>query len=99
MRLPRTVAAVVGGIALMTMAACGSSDTASTGNQPPAPAPTTQPMAAQFGPACDAVPKEGAGSFEGMAKDPVAIAASNNPALSTWSPRSSRPVWLTRSTD
>ncbi|MER5476796.1 fasciclin domain-containing protein [Streptomyces sp. NPDC002734] len=36
-----------------------------------------------FGPACSSVPKEGAGSFEGMAMDPVATAASNNPALST----------------
>ncbi|AQT75231.1 MULTISPECIES: fasciclin domain-containing protein [Streptomyces] len=36
-----------------------------------------------FGPACAGVPKQGAGSFEGMAKDPVATAASNNPALST----------------
>ncbi|MGW2781152.1 fasciclin domain-containing protein [Streptomyces populi] len=36
-----------------------------------------------FGPACASVPKDGAGSFEGMAKDPVATAASNNPALST----------------
>ncbi|MFC7819996.1 MULTISPECIES: fasciclin domain-containing protein [unclassified Streptomyces] len=36
-----------------------------------------------FGPACSSVPKEGAGSFDGMAEDPVATAASNNPALST----------------
>ncbi|GAB2936879.1 hypothetical protein GCM10027028_41640 [Streptomyces sundarbansensis] len=36
-----------------------------------------------FGPACSSVPKEGAGSFDGMAKDPVATAASNNEALST----------------
>ncbi|MEV7323555.1 fasciclin domain-containing protein [Streptomyces sp. NPDC093970] len=36
-----------------------------------------------FGPACSGVPKTGAGSFDGMAKDPVATAASNNPALST----------------
>ncbi|MBV1946183.1 fasciclin domain-containing protein, partial [Streptomyces sp. BV129] len=36
-----------------------------------------------FGPACSSVPKNGAGSFDGMAKDPVATAASNNPALST----------------
>ncbi|GGT03155.1 MULTISPECIES: fasciclin domain-containing protein [Streptomyces] len=36
-----------------------------------------------FGPACAGVPEEGAGSFDGMAKDPVATAASNNPALST----------------
>jgi uncharacterized surface protein with fasciclin (FAS1) repeats len=36
-----------------------------------------------FGPACSSVPKDGAGSFDGMAKDPVATAASDNPALST----------------
>ncbi|MGW6054216.1 fasciclin domain-containing protein [Streptomyces sp. NPDC055189] len=36
-----------------------------------------------FGSACSSVPKEGAGSLDGMAKDPVATAASNNPALST----------------
>ncbi|WP_424215060.1 fasciclin domain-containing protein [Streptomyces sp. BI20] len=36
-----------------------------------------------FGPACASVPKEGAGSLDGMAKDPVATAASHNPALST----------------
>ncbi|MFE1735024.1 fasciclin domain-containing protein [Streptomyces bacillaris] len=36
-----------------------------------------------YGPACASVPKEGAGSLEGMAQDPVATAASNNPELST----------------
>ncbi|MFF7641843.1 fasciclin domain-containing protein [Streptomyces canus] len=36
-----------------------------------------------FGSACSAVPTSGAGSFDGMAQDPVATAASNNPALST----------------
>ncbi|WP_172381751.1 fasciclin domain-containing protein [Streptomyces sp. MNP-20] len=36
-----------------------------------------------FGPACASVPRNGAGSFDGMAKDPVATAASHNPALST----------------
>ncbi|WP_435971748.1 fasciclin domain-containing protein [Streptomyces sp. Qhu_M48] len=36
-----------------------------------------------FGPGCASVPQEGSGSFEGMADDPVATAASNNPALST----------------
>ena len=36
-----------------------------------------------FGPACSAVPKSGAGSFTGMATAPVATAASANPVLST----------------
>ncbi|GGN40337.1 lipoprotein [Streptomyces kronopolitis] len=40
-------------------------------------------MAKPFGPACATVPKGGKGSFDGMAKDPVATAASHNPALST----------------
>jgi uncharacterized surface protein with fasciclin (FAS1) repeats len=38
---------------------------------------------AVFGPDCQAVPKDGKGSFNGMATDPVATAASNNPLLST----------------
>ncbi|OEV29296.1 fasciclin [Streptomyces nanshensis] len=37
----------------------------------------------EFGPACKTVPKTGKGSFKGMAQDPVATAASNNPELST----------------
>ena len=36
-----------------------------------------------FGPACAAVPADGEGSFGGMADDPAATAASNNPVLST----------------
>lgn len=48
----------------------GSDGTASGTDQP-------------FGAACSSVPKDGAGSFDGMAQDPVATAASNNPALST----------------
>ncbi|MFH9708375.1 fasciclin domain-containing protein [Streptomyces luteogriseus] len=36
-----------------------------------------------FGVACSTVPESGAGSFDGMAQDPVATAASNNPELST----------------
>ncbi|MEU6539766.1 fasciclin domain-containing protein [Streptomyces sp. NPDC047000] len=48
----------------------GSGSTASAADRP-------------FGTACSAVPKTGAGSFDGMAQDPVATAASHNPALST----------------
>lgn len=40
-------------------------------------------MMGAFGPACDAVPTEGDGSFAGMADDPAATAASANPLLST----------------
>jgi uncharacterized surface protein with fasciclin (FAS1) repeats len=38
---------------------------------------------APFGAACAGVPTSGEGSVEGMADDPVATAASNNPLLST----------------
>ena len=40
-------------------------------------------MTEPFGSGCAAVPTDGEGSFDGMADDPVATAASNNPALST----------------
>jgi uncharacterized surface protein with fasciclin (FAS1) repeats len=74
------------------LAACGSSDTKASD----APAPSASqaaPMAsataspdvsaAVFGSGCAAVPKDGKGSFNGMATDPVATAASNNPLLKT----------------
>ncbi|MGW9248806.1 fasciclin domain-containing protein [Streptomyces badius] len=48
-----------------------------------APQAQAEALADPYGPACASVPKEGAGSLEGMAKDPVATAASNNPELST----------------
>ncbi|MFF3036069.1 fasciclin domain-containing protein [Streptomyces rubiginosohelvolus] len=48
-----------------------------------APQAQAEAPADPYGPACASVPKEGAGSLEGMAKDPVATAASNNPELST----------------
>ncbi|HOQ52671.1 MAG TPA: fasciclin domain-containing protein [Micropruina sp.] len=80
---------------LMPLAACSSTTSAMPSTTAPM-ASTSAPMTsassmptpsestmAQFGPACASVPSSGAGSFEGMAKDPVATAASNNPALST----------------
>ncbi|WP_167160387.1 fasciclin domain-containing protein [Streptomyces sp. MBT27] len=48
-----------------------------------APAAFADSAPGPFGTACAGVPKGGAGSFAGMAKDPVATAASHNPALST----------------
>ncbi|MFD3655652.1 fasciclin domain-containing protein [Streptomyces sp. NPDC058620] len=41
------------------------------------------PVAEPFGPACSSLPPSGEGSAAGMADDPVATAASNNPELST----------------
>ncbi|WP_333735714.1 fasciclin domain-containing protein [Streptomyces sp. IBSBF 2806] len=60
-----------------TKASVSASDDAMAGSGSTASA--DQP----FGTACSAVPKTGAGSFDGMAQAPVATAASNNPALST----------------
>ncbi|MEW1910091.1 fasciclin domain-containing protein [Kitasatospora sp. NPDC085895] len=70
----------------------GGADAPATAMQTPAgqspagqaPAGEAAPAAGQpFGAGCAAVPSQGAGSFAGMAQDPVATAASNNPALST----------------
>ncbi|MET8171506.1 fasciclin domain-containing protein [Streptomyces clavifer] len=89
----RRVAVAVSAAALLPLAltACsGDSDTSASGSgadkaASSAPAEETAPasMDEPFGPGCATVPKDGAGSFEGMAQDPVATAASNNPALST----------------
>ena len=81
----------------LSLAACGSSDAdagagTGAGSSAPmassaAPSPSESMMAdtasMPFGPGCAAVPADGAGSFSGMASDPVATAASNNPLLST----------------
>jgi len=77
----------------LSLAACGSSD-ADPGAASSAPMATSAAPSASdamtadtasmpFGPGCAAVPADGAGSFSGMASDPVATAASNNPLLST----------------
>lgn len=94
----RTTRMTVAALALalpLTLAACGSDDTSTGAASSSAAAPTsaapsaspsesmTESMDAPFGPACASVPTSGAGSFDGMAQDPVATAASNNPALST----------------
>ncbi|MGV9559517.1 fasciclin domain-containing protein [Streptomyces sp. NPDC003401] len=81
----------------LALTACsGSSDSGKSAASTKAPASDTKgsddmagsdgtasSMDEPFGAACSAVPKDGAGSFDGMAQDPVATAASHNPALST----------------
>jgi transforming growth factor-beta-induced protein len=95
----RTYATIAGVAALaLAGTACGSSTpkaapkaTATTvapaSTAAPKPAATTAAPAGtakqNFGPGCAAVPASGSGSFDGMAKDPAATAASNNPVLST----------------
>ncbi|WP_433548445.1 fasciclin domain-containing protein [Streptomyces sp. CA-294286] len=94
--LARRAALTVSAVALLPLALTGCSDGGTDKDAPaksdvsqsqapetPAGAASADPMATPFGPGCAGVPKEGAGSFDGMAKDPVATAASNNPALST----------------
>ncbi|HCA84806.1 MAG TPA: fasciclin [Streptomyces sp.] len=97
-RIRRTAVAVTAAVALpFALAACSDdsgsadagSDSSSTASEKPekpeedtAEAEATT-AAGPFGPGCAAVPEDGEGSFDGMAKAPVATAASNNPALST----------------
>lgn len=76
------------------LAACGSStdsgSTSSSSSSSSSSAPMTSSStssadmaSAPFGSGCAAVPATGSGSFQGMATDPVATAASHNPVLST----------------
>ncbi|MEU2155852.1 fasciclin domain-containing protein [Streptomyces sp. NPDC019396] len=94
-RFRRTAVAVAAAAVLpLVLTACGesgsSTSAADKGTTAPSEEQSTPAMDdgaagadGPFGPACASVPKEGAGSFDGMAQDPVATAASNNPALST----------------
>ncbi len=93
MRTSRLTIAALALALPLSLSACGSSD-AETGASSSAPmsssaAPSpSESMSSDmagtaFGPGCAAVPADGAGSFSGMAGDPVATAASNNPVLST----------------
>jgi uncharacterized surface protein with fasciclin (FAS1) repeats len=66
-------------------AACGDDDNSASTDTTAVP-PTTVAEATTtgtFGSACAAIPADGEGSEAGMADDPVATAASNNPVLST----------------
>ncbi len=71
-RIRRSVLAAAAAVALpVTLGITAPMAFAETGSSEP------------FGTGCASVPKDGAGSFDGMADDPVATAASNNPELST----------------
>jgi uncharacterized surface protein with fasciclin (FAS1) repeats len=75
----RYAAMIVAVAVLGLTSACSSDDSTDAAAVPE----TTTATTTTFGDGCSAVPAEGAGSFAGMADDPVATAASNNPALST----------------
>ncbi|MGW0860375.1 fasciclin domain-containing protein [Streptomyces sp. NPDC002690] len=89
----RRLAVAVSAAAVLPLAltSCSSSDTKDTAagagadkaSSASASASAATPADEPFGPACSSVPKNGAGSFDGMAQDPVATAASNNPDLAT----------------
>lgn len=95
-RMRRTAVTVAAAVVLpLALSACSDNggDSATSDSSTKASAPATDDGMAgsgstssadqPFGSACASVPESGAGSFDGMAKDPVATAASNNPALST----------------
>jgi len=86
MALPHSRRVLVGTLAGLALLAAGCSSGNGDDAAPAAPSATSAPAATasmNFGPACSAVPASGAGSFTGMAQDPVATAASNNPVLSS----------------
>ncbi|MFI8348751.1 fasciclin domain-containing protein [Streptomyces sp. NPDC085596] len=96
-RTRRTVGLLaVAAVLPLTLSACSGSDSDKSDSKDKASASASagngmggssdssaSKMDQPFGSACSSVPKNGAGSFDGMATDPVATAASNNPALST----------------
>jgi transforming growth factor-beta-induced protein len=83
-RSRRLVAAVVCCAALgIGAAACSSDDNTSTANTTATTGASASSASQPVGAGCSAIPKDGAGSTAGMAQDPAATAASNNPALST----------------
>ncbi len=91
----RSTRLTIAGLALalpLSLAACGADSSATGDTMTSSSAPSTTPSETMtteatagenFGPGCAAVPADGKGSFQGMATDPVATAASNNPVLST----------------
>ncbi|GAA2636808.1 MULTISPECIES: fasciclin domain-containing protein [Streptomyces] len=87
----RAALAVTAAVLLpLALSACSEESTSNEGAAAPDAVSSPEPIGdtgaaagGPFGPACASVPKSGAGSFDGMAMDPVATAASNNPALST----------------
>jgi len=90
-----TAALSLGFASVLVLAGCSmGADTAEESTEPSTPdtsetetAPETMDPAANLvGPGCEAYAEQvpdGAGSVAGMAKDPVAVAASNNPILTT----------------
>jgi len=89
--LPLSLAACGGSTDAATSPGAGSTPAATSSDSMTSSTPmdtmtsseSMDASSAVFGEGCAAVPKDGKGSFTGMATDPVATAASNNPLLST----------------
>jgi uncharacterized surface protein with fasciclin (FAS1) repeats len=82
--------AAVALVASMGLAACSSDDSGDAATDTSTSGTSTSPSgdamdagAQTFGPGCASIPADGAGSFDGMATEPVATAASANPLLTT----------------
>jgi uncharacterized surface protein with fasciclin (FAS1) repeats len=80
----RIAAVLAGGTLALALAACGTSS-ATNDVRAAAPSASASMADGEFGAGCAAVPTDPAnpGSFDAMAKVPVATAASGNPVLST----------------
>ncbi|GAB3611364.1 cell surface glycolipoprotein Mpt83 [Humibacter ginsengiterrae] len=84
-------AAAIAAATILSLAGCtggGTSSDKSTSMKTtkPSAAASANPAADLVGPGCSAYAKQvpsGAGSIKGMSQDPVAVAASNNPMLTT----------------
>ncbi len=92
LRRSRSALAAATAALALSVTACGSdepeggaaSDSAAATSSSAAEESPAEPASDEpFGTGCDAVPADGEGSFQGMADDPVATAASNNPELAT----------------
>ncbi|MDP3894142.1 fasciclin domain-containing protein [Nocardioides sp.] len=70
-------------VALSTTLVACSDDADSATDSGDSAAASGDAGADTFGPGCSAIPEDGAGSFNGMATEPVATAASANPLLTT----------------
>lgn len=87
MKLLRTTSVAALALALSaSLAACGEDEDAASTSGSDSETSMEEGTGAgdqAFGPGCSSIPTDGAGSFDGMATEPVATAASANPLLKT----------------
>jgi len=76
-------AGVIGAFTIVSLA--GGGIVSASASTPPPTDPVVAGTAGPTGLMCGAIPADGEGSVAGMADDPVAVAASNNPLLSRFS--------------